>query len=121
MASASRWASTAPNPDLPSDAELAKAMLDLVPSSKKKTSQVWAACYNMLHAKHMAAVSDSTHAYFWSNVLIFGCSSSCSAGVTGSAKFAAYIMVETLWLDSVQVLNLESSSSVSNYNIACLS
>ena len=54
-----------------SDAELAKSMAKLLPQTNKSAGQIWGACYNMLHTKHMAGKSESPTAYMWDHILVF--------------------------------------------------
>ena len=73
LGDATRWSKPLTIAGLLDDSTLGKAMERLVPGTKKDAAHIWGACYNMLHTKHMAAMSDSTHAYMWDYVLVFGC------------------------------------------------
>ena len=75
------------------EVELSKAMRNLLPRTKKSAAQVWAACNNMLHTKHMATKSESTHEYMWKHALIFA-SKPSHRGEGESAIFKTYLLVE---------------------------
>ncbi len=89
-----RWVcSTAKSGDFLNEADLAKAMLKLHPQTKKSVKHIWAACYNMIHTKHLEAeaqggVPASLHTF----ALIFGVKRSSSH----KTDFSAFVPVEKL-------------------------
>ena len=75
-----------------SDSELSKSMAKLLPHTNKSAAQIWGACYNMLHTKHMAGKSESLTAYMWDHILVFA-HRPTAGGVT---TFTPFLMAENL-------------------------
>ena len=69
-------------------------MAALLPHTKKTPSYIWAACYNMLHNKRMAATSETPFLYMWNYILVFGCMRNVEA--KKRTTFTAYLMAERL-------------------------
>lgn len=96
MGDGNRCSNPPPIPGLVSDSELGKSMLRLLPQTRKSADEIWGACYNMLHTKHMASISESVHDYMWDYILVVACSDYPDDPSRNASTFQAYLMVEIL-------------------------
>lgn len=113
-----RWAcSTATPGDFLNEAELAKAMLKLHPQTKKSVKHIWAACYNMIHTKHLEAeaqggVSASLHTF----ALIFGLKRSSSH----KTDLSAFVPVEKLAFLNCETVKMEIDVNAVRCEMVCV-